>query len=468
MSTKPRVGILIACRMKSARLPKKALLPIVGKPMIDHLIERVKTAKLVDGVVLCTSTHPDDAILEEAAQRNNIPFFRGSEEDVMGRFIAAAEKYNFDIVVRVTGDNPLTDPEHIDKLIESHFQTGADFSKIEQLPLGCNCEVISLSTLRKAHELAEDPNLSEYMTAYLKQPKYFKINIMEVDPYLKHPQIRLTVDMKEDLELMEEIYRRLYTSPGKIFTMKEIITLLTENEPALLHINQKVPERALPKILMKNDPVANKQKIVLFGARIDGHAGVILDVIEQFSLYNVVGFFDDDVHLHNTTVRGVPVLGGVAEFPAKVPPGTTGCFISTSDREFMERCYNLIKQQGFSLVNIIHPAAQLSPTTKLGEGAFIAAGVITTHNVSIGNGVILNTGATIDHDNVIEDFVSISPGSHTSGRVRIKKGAFLGTGTVIIPDITVHEEAIIGAGTVIIRDVERRAKVVGVPARRID
>ena len=200
-----RVGILIACRMKSERLPQKALLPIVGKPMIDHLIERMKTSKHAQEIVLCTSTHPDDAILEQAALRNNIKFFKGSEEDVMGRFIGAAEMYQLDVVVRVTGDNPLTDAEHIDKLIESHLQTGADFSKIEQLPLGVNCEVISLSCLKKAHDLALDPNLSEYMTSYLKQPKYFKINVMEVDPYLNHPHIRLTVDVKADIELMEEI-----------------------------------------------------------------------------------------------------------------------------------------------------------------------------------------------------------------------------------------------------------------------
>ena len=222
------IGILVACRMKSQRLPRKALLPIVGIPLIDHLLERVKSAKLPVGVVLCTSTHPDDAVLEEVALRQRVHFFKGSEEDVMGRFIAAAERFQFDAIVRVTGDNPLTDPEHIDLLIKSHIETGADFSKVEQLPLGTNCEVISLSTLRKAHQLAADPNLSEYMTAYLKQPKYFKINLLEVDSYLKHPEIRLTVDVLQDLQLMEEIYGQLYTTSGEIFSLRSVIQLLTE------------------------------------------------------------------------------------------------------------------------------------------------------------------------------------------------------------------------------------------------
>src|SRR3989344_7870705 len=104
-----RIGILIACRLKSERLPEKALIPILGKPMISHLIERVKTAKMVNEVVLCTSTNPQDDPLVDIARGNNICVFRGSEEDVLGRFIAAAEEYNLDHVVRVTGDDPLTD-----------------------------------------------------------------------------------------------------------------------------------------------------------------------------------------------------------------------------------------------------------------------------------------------------------------------------------------------------------------------
>ncbi|HIG93952.1 TPA: NTP transferase domain-containing protein [Candidatus Woesearchaeota archaeon] len=459
-----RVGILIACRMKSQRLPQKALLPIVGKPLIDHLIERVKSAKVPEGIVLCTSTHPDDAVLEEVAQRNAIGFFRGSEEDVMGRFIAAAEKFGFDAVVRVTGDNPLTDPEHIDLLIKSHIETSADFSKVEQLPLGANCEVISLSTLRKAHTLADDPNLSEYMTAYLKQPKYFNINLLEVDPYLKHPQIRLTVDVKEDLQLMEEIYRRLYTEPGKIFSIRQVVELLTQREPELLKINQKVPERALPKILMKGDPIADKPKIVLCGARMDAHAGVVLQIIEEYALYNVVGFVDDDVRLHNTMIQGIPVLGSIDELPQKIPAGTTGFFICSGNNEFRERCYHFLKKQHYKLINVIHPTAHLSSTTVLGEGVFIGAHVVTTNKVHIGNGVLLNTACTIDHDNVVEDFVNISPGCHTSGRVKIKRGTFLGTGVSILPDITIYEYALVGAGAVVTKDVPPQTTVAGVPA----
>lgn len=356
MSIKLRVGILIACRMKSSRLPRKALLPIVGKPLIDHLIERMKAVQKANEIILCTSTHPDDAILENAAKRNGIHFFCGSEEDVLSRFIAAAKQYQLEVVVRVTGDNPLTDPEYIDRLIESHSKTSADFSKVEQLPLGMNCEVISLSTLKKAHELAADPNLSEYMTAYLKQPKYFKINMLEVEPYLQHPEIRLTIDVQEDLNLMEEIYRRLYQPAGRVFTNHEIIKLLMD-EPHLAKINQHVPERALPKILLKDDPVADKPKIVLLGADMDGRAGKVLDIIEKYVLFNVVGLVDEQPLAGHTTFRGIPVLGGLDEFFLKIPPGTEGFFICSNDWKFCQKGEQLLRQHHLKKMSssFIHP-----------------------------------------------------------------------------------------------------------------
>ncbi len=454
--------------MKSSRLQRKALLPIAGKPMIDHLVERMKASQRAADIVLCTSTHPDDAILQETAEKYGIKFFRGSEEDVMGRFIAAAEAHNFDAIVRVTGDNPLTDPVHVDKLIDSHIQTGADFSKIEMLPLGVNCEVISLSTLKKGHDLAADPNLSEYMTAYLKQPKYFKINVFEdVDPYLRHPTIRLTVDEQQDMDLMNVIYGKLYTEDGKIFPLQDVIKLLTEDQPNLLRMNDNIPERALPKILMKGDPVADKPKIVLFGANMRGHAGVIVDMVEEFSMYNIVGFFDNNTNLHNTMIGGIPVLGGLDEFPAKVPEGVEGFFVAAGDNTFREQCHNLVKQHNLNMINIIHPSAIVPKNTQLGEGIFIGAKVALTSNVQLGNGVIVNTGSTIDHDNVLEDFSFVGPGCHTGGRVTIKRKAFLGTGVKAIPDTIIGEGALVGAGGVVVNDVEPNAKAVGVPAVKI-
>jgi sugar O-acyltransferase (sialic acid O-acetyltransferase NeuD family) len=218
---------------------------------------------------------------------------------------------------------------------------------------------------------------------------------------------------------------------------------------------------------MKGDPVEHKPKIVICGARMDGHAGVVLQVIEQYALYNVVGFVDDDVRLHNTMIQGIPVLGGIDELLAKIPAGTVGFFVASGSNEFREKCFAFLSLNNLSLVNVIHPSAVISSTTLLGKGIFVGANVVTTNNVRVGDGVILNTSSTLDHDNIVGDFVNISPGCHTSGRVKIENKVFMGTGVVVLPDITIYERAIVGAGAVVTKNVERGTTVVGVPARLI-
>ena len=118
----------------------------------------------------------------------------------MKRFIDAADQFGFTTVVRVTGDNPLTDPQNIDRLIVEHIKGGYDFTKSEYLPLGVNAEVMSIATLKRAHETAEDTSLTEYMTTYLKRPDIFRIHMIEeTDPFFaQRSLIRLTVDYEED------------------------------------------------------------------------------------------------------------------------------------------------------------------------------------------------------------------------------------------------------------------------------
>ncbi len=213
--------------------------------------------------------------------------------------------------------------------------------------------------------------------------------------------------------------------------------------------------------------VERKPNIIVLGARRDGHAGVVLDLVTQYSLGSIIGFVDDDPTIQNTTIQGIPVLGPINDFISKISPETEGFFIASGDNAFRERCFKLVKQQGFSLVNIIHPSAVISRNAKIGEGVFIGPQVVINNNVVIGDGVLINTAATIDHDNTIEDFVNVSPGCHTSGRVRVKRGAFLGTGVSTVPDITIGECATVGAGAVVIRNVPAQTTVAGVPAVKL-
>lgn len=248
--TKPKVAILIAARMKSTRLPKKCMLPIEDQPLICHLIDRMKACKEADVVVLCTSTNSDDQILVEQAVKKNILYVTGSEDDVMNRFLKAVEMVNADIIVRVTGDNPLTCPEYIDNAIKHHITTGADYTSTTELPQGTKGEIISVSALRKAHSLAENPNNSEYMTWYFtKNLDFFKIEKGFVSENMKRPGYRLTVDVPEDLALIREIYQRLYKN-GSIISLKEVIKLL-DNNPDLLKINSEIKIKEVGDINVK-------------------------------------------------------------------------------------------------------------------------------------------------------------------------------------------------------------------------
>lgn len=247
--------ILIAVRMKSRRLPKKAIVDIEGKPLIEHVIERLKAARVPQSIVLCTSTHPDDGVLVDIAKRSGVNWFRGSEDDVLDRFIKAAETEGADIVVRTTGDNPLTDPVYLDKAVTHHTNTGAEYTFIEGLPKGTECEVISVDSLEKCRKMAHNPELSEYMTLYFKDSGLFKTARVIASPDVYRPHYRLTVDTPEDLELIREIYQRLYAGRG-IFPLSEAVKLLDES-PNLRAINVHLQPKQVKMFL-----VNGKMKIV--------------------------------------------------------------------------------------------------------------------------------------------------------------------------------------------------------------
>ncbi len=210
------------------------------------------------------------------------------------------------------------------------------------------------------------------------------------------------------------------------------------------------------------------KRIILVGARADGHAGVVLDIVRQFGLFEVIGFLDDNHALHGTMVLGLPVFGGVAD-AARVAREhqVDGFHLCIGDNNFREKCYNTLREHNLTVMSVIHPSSIISKSCSLGHGVFIGPGVIMTHNVKVGNNVIINTASTLDHDNLLEDHVFIGPGCHLAGRVKVKQGAFLGIGAKVIPDVTLGEYSIIGAGAVVIREVAARTKVVGVPANRV-
>ncbi len=230
-----RIGILIAVRMHSTRFPQKALKTICGQTTIEHLMDRVKLSKRGTVVVLCTSEDPIDDPLPPLAAKKQIPCIRGASDDVMARFLKAVDLYHLDMIVRITGDDILIDPIHLDMAIDHHLRHNNDYTDCKALPSGTEGEVVSVVALRRAYELAEDSSYSEYMTSYFKNEHFFKTGSLPVAVrYQKN--WRLTIDYPEDFEVFRTVLEGIY-HPQRPYTMDELVTFI-EQHPDLLRINQ--------------------------------------------------------------------------------------------------------------------------------------------------------------------------------------------------------------------------------------
>jgi spore coat polysaccharide biosynthesis protein SpsF len=225
--------------MRSTRCRGKAIAPLAGKPLLEHLLERM--CSLGGPVVLATSVDPTNDVLVELAEKLGVASFRGDEEDVLGRHLEVARRFQAEHVVRVTGDNPLTDLPLIEHLVERHLEVDADYTYVpgDALLMGILPEVISQRALEVSHRDGEDRHRSELVTLYIKEnPEKFRVERVELPPELYRPEYRLTVDEPEDVMLMERIFGTLYR-PGRILQTIEAIRLL-DSAPELAAINARV------------------------------------------------------------------------------------------------------------------------------------------------------------------------------------------------------------------------------------
>ena len=212
---------------------------------------------------------------------------------------------------------------------------------------------------------------------------------------------------------------------------------------------------------------ASPKRAVVFGARRDGSAKVLLDVIVLGSEYQVVGFLDDDAHAWGQDLAGVPILGGRELFGPLRDEGVEGIAFAVGDTRAREVVLEEARRMGLPPVNAVHPRAIVAGGVKMGIGIWMAAGAIVNPGAVIGDGTVINTGATVDHDCRIGPYANISPGCHLSGRTVVGRYATLGTGAITLPGAVIGEGATIGAGAVVLKDVQPGVTVVGVPARPV-
>lgn len=256
MKEKRVVGIIQA-RMGSTRLPGKVLKKIGEKTILEILINRLRKSKFLDKIVVATTIDKKDDVIVELSKKIGVKWYRGSEEDVLSRYVEAAMAFNVDIVVRITADNPLTDPNLMDKLIEMHLESDADYTYCNDAPLGVSTEIINLSALEKADKSSKSQWEREHVTPYIKShSELFKNQSIGSD--FKNQSIRLTVDTREDLKLVRSIYENL----GNLEELKteEVIRFL-ERHPEICKINAQIKQKQ--KILNSVDPQEIKISVII-------------------------------------------------------------------------------------------------------------------------------------------------------------------------------------------------------------
>jgi spore coat polysaccharide biosynthesis protein SpsF (cytidylyltransferase family) len=242
-----RIVAIIQARIGATRLPEKILKDVSGKPMLWHVIKRLKFSQMIDDIVLAIPTSDQNDSLEDFAKELKLHCFRGSETDVLSRYYGAAVKYGGDVIVRVTADCPLIDPRVTDWVIDAHLNSGADYTTNDVeygFPRGLDTEALNFDTLARAYGDAKLDYEREHVTTYIYQhPDLFKLNFVEAKGKLRRPDLRLTVDTEEDLEFIREIFKQLYRDDQTFYT-EDVIEFLDQH-PELIAINAHVRQKEL-------------------------------------------------------------------------------------------------------------------------------------------------------------------------------------------------------------------------------
>ena len=203
-----RAGIILQARFGSSRLPGKALATIGGRSVLEHCLRRLMFAGVAP-VVLATTSRPEDDALEAVARALGIGVFRGDTNDVLGRYLSAAEAFDFDTIIRATGDNPCVDIQAPGRLLEALRSYQADYAWEDGLPCGAAVEAVTREALiRAGHETyhAED---REHVTLYVRRSTQdFRVLLTPAPAPLRRSDVRLTVDTEADLSHVRELYAR--------------------------------------------------------------------------------------------------------------------------------------------------------------------------------------------------------------------------------------------------------------------
>ncbi|MFC1595729.1 cytidylyltransferase domain-containing protein [Candidatus Margulisiibacteriota bacterium] len=236
-----KIALIIQARMGSSRLPGKVMKPVLGIPLLEILISRVKKSKKADIIIVATSDKATDDVIEELVNKTGVYCYRGSEDDVLNRYYESARKYEVDVVVRITGDCPLMDPRLIDEMLDYYHKCQpieyVSNTLNRSFPRGFDVEIFSFKSLKDAANKAKELYQREHVTPYIYEHNARKNYENNID----QSQYRVTVDTQEDFDLVSAIFQN-YNSIDIDYA--EIIDYLRGN-PGAVKINQHVKQKGL-------------------------------------------------------------------------------------------------------------------------------------------------------------------------------------------------------------------------------
>jgi len=226
------VGLILQARHDSSRLPGKALAPLASTTVLQHCLERLRRSA-AGQVVLATTARPADDRLAALARGMDISVYRGSRDDVLGRYVSAARSFGFDVVIRATGDNPAVDIDAAERLLRTLEATAAEYACEDGLPVGAGVEAVTAAALARSAALAQDPADREHVTTFIKaHPGLFRIARPIAPAALRRPDLRLTIDTPADLGFMRRVYARLAEPEPSLAAVIEAADACTRSDAA--------------------------------------------------------------------------------------------------------------------------------------------------------------------------------------------------------------------------------------------
>jgi len=226
-----RIVAIVEARMTSSRLPGKVLMDVCGKPALEHLVDRLRQVEALDDIVIATTYNSDDDPVHILADRLGVLCYRGGEFDVLGRVLGAAKTFAADVIVEITADCPLLDPELSARCIHAYFDSGADYTAFDtkQFPTGIETQVFSTRTLSEVNISHRDvPEAREHVSLPIYQDEgRYNLHYLKAPDGLSWPGLRLDLDTGEDLSFIRAIYDRLY--PGNpYFGLSKVLALIND------------------------------------------------------------------------------------------------------------------------------------------------------------------------------------------------------------------------------------------------